>query len=131
MLPVEIVVPSARMALSAHLIPDARVVDLEALDEKRDKAVVNLEKYQRGIARVYNQSVVKREFEVGDLVWKTIDGIMRGQPIPKFAPKWEGPPLLYKAVVESNSSGYYKLVRVEDGFRTGPINSKFIKKYFA
>lgn len=50
------------MALSANLIPDARVVDLEALDEKRNKAAVNLEKYQRGIARVYNQSVVKREF---------------------------------------------------------------------
>lgn len=102
-LPVEILVPSVRMALSAHLIPDARVVDLEALDEKRDKAAVNLEKYQR--ARVYDQSVVKREFEVGDLVWKTIDAIMRGQPIPKFAPKWEGP---YE-VVESNFSGYYKL----------------------
>jgi len=44
-----------------------------------------------------------------------------------YAPKWEGP---YE-VVKSNSSGYYKLVRVEDGFRTGPINSKFFKKYFA
>ena len=70
------------MALSANLIPDARVVDLEALDEKRNKAAVNLEKYQRGIARVYNQSVVKREFEVGNLIWKTIYAIMRGQPIP-------------------------------------------------
>ncbi|THF96379.1 hypothetical protein TEA_026371 [Camellia sinensis var. sinensis] len=41
---------------------------------------------------------------------KSCRQIMRGQPLPKFSPKWEGP---YK-VVQASSSGYYKL---ESGFK--------------
>lgn len=76
-----------------------------------------MEKYHQSVARAYNQPVQHKKFNKGDLVWKTVDAIMRGQPIPKFSPRWEGP---YK-VAEASSSGYYKLTRVDDGFKTGPI----------
>ncbi|PSS36073.1 Ribonuclease [Actinidia chinensis var. chinensis] len=105
--------------------PNARILDLEALGEKKDKAVQNLANYHESLACAYNQMVVKRKFSVGDLMWKTVDAIMMGQSTPKLAPKWEGP---YE-VVEANSSGYYRLLRCEDEFRTGPINVNFIKRY--
>ena len=125
-LPVELAVPSARMTMSAHLVPDSRKNDIEAAEERRDRASQAMEKYHQSIAHAYNQFVQHREFNKGDLVWKTMDAIMRGQPIPKFSPRWEGP---YK-VAEASSNGYYKLTRVDDGFRTGTVNAKYVKEYF-
>ncbi|XP_070045929.1 uncharacterized protein [Nicotiana tomentosiformis] len=43
----------------------------------------------------------------------------------KFTSKWDGP----YVVQEAYSSGAYKLVDA-DGMRIGPINSKFLKKYY-
>ncbi|CAL5421241.1 unnamed protein product [Camellia sinensis] len=125
-LPIELETPSARMALASGMVLEPRTTRLEALEEKHDRAAKVMERYHESIARAYNQTVIPRKFEEGDLVWKIVDPIMRGQPLPKFSPKWEGP---YK-VVRASSSGYYKLVRVEDGFRTGPLNAKFIKHYY-
>ncbi|CAL5332221.1 unnamed protein product [Camellia sinensis] len=125
-LPIELEMPSTRMALASGMVLEPRTTILEALEEKHDRAAKVMERYHESIARAYNQTVVPRKFEEGDLVWKIVDPIMRGQPLPKFSPKWEGP---YK-VVQASSSGYYKLVRVEDGFRTGPLNAKFIKRYY-
>ncbi|CAL5325598.1 unnamed protein product [Camellia sinensis] len=114
------------MALASGMVLKPRTTRLEALEEKHDRAVKVMERYYKSIAQTYNQTVVPRKFEEGDLVWKIIDPIMRGKPLPKFSPKWEGP---YR-VVQASSSEYYRLVRVEDGFRTGPLNAKFIKRYY-
>ncbi|XP_028078287.1 uncharacterized protein K02A2.6-like [Camellia sinensis] len=126
-LPVELAVPLARMAMSAHLVPENRKNDIEATEERRDRASRAMKKYHQSIAHAYNQSVQHKKFKEGDLVWKIVDAIMRGQPIPMFSPRWESP---YK-VAEASSSGYYKLTRVDDGFRTGLINAKYIKEYFS
>ncbi|XP_028052406.1 protein NYNRIN-like [Camellia sinensis] len=111
-LPIELETPSARMALASGMVLEPRTIRLEALEEKHDRAAKVMERYHESIARAYNQTVVPRKFEEGDLVRKIVDPIMRGQPLPKFSPKWKGP---YR-VVQASSSGYYKLVRVEDGF---------------
>ncbi|GMP47222.1 hypothetical protein CsSME_00015079 [Camellia sinensis var. sinensis] len=105
------------MAMSAYLVPDSRKNGIEASEERRDRASRAMEKYHQSVARAYNQSVQHKKFSNGDLVWKTVDAIMRGQPIPKFSPRWEGS---YK-VAKASSNGYYKLTRVDDGFKTGPI----------
>ncbi|XP_028114984.1 uncharacterized protein K02A2.6-like [Camellia sinensis] len=78
---------AARMAMSAHLVPDSRKNDIEAAEEIRDWASRAMEKYHQSTARTYNQSVQHRKFNEGDLVWKTVDAIMWGQPIPKFSPR--------------------------------------------
>ncbi|KAL4651247.1 hypothetical protein ACB092_01G145500 [Castanea dentata] len=44
----------------------------------------------------------------------------------KFVSKWDGP----YVVQEAYTNGAYKLV-AEDGLRIGPINSKFLKRYYA
>ncbi|GMP49505.1 hypothetical protein CsSME_00016455 [Camellia sinensis var. sinensis] len=105
------------------LVPDNRKNDIEAAEERRDRASRAMEKYHQSIARAYNQSVQHRKFKKGDLVWKTVDAVKRGQPIPKFSPRWEGP---YK-VVEASSNWYYKLTRVDDRFITGSINAKYVR----
>ena len=78
------------------------------------------------MARFYNKGVVPRAFKVGDLVWKSTMDVMRNVKSPKFTPRWEGP---YQ-VIQASTSGHYRLSRVSDGFLTGPINVKFIKKYY-
>ncbi|XP_028123473.1 uncharacterized protein LOC114320596 [Camellia sinensis] len=126
MLPVELAVPSARMAMLAHLVPDSRKNDIEVAEERRDRATRTMEKYHQSMACAYNQSVQHKEFNEGDLVWKTVDAIMWRQLIPKFSPRWKGP---YK-VSEASSNRYYKLTRVDGGFRTGLIYAKYVKEYF-
>ncbi|XP_028061730.1 uncharacterized protein LOC114265169 [Camellia sinensis] len=86
-LPVELAVPSARMAMSALLVPDNRKNDIEADEERRDRASRAMEKYHQSIARAYNQSIQHRKFKEGDLVWKTVDAIMQWQPILKLSPR--------------------------------------------
>ncbi|XP_028069567.1 uncharacterized protein LOC114272091 [Camellia sinensis] len=66
-LPVKLAIPSARMAMSAHLL-DSRKNDTEAAKERRDRASRAMEKYHQSIARAYNQSVQHKKFNNGDLV---------------------------------------------------------------
>ena len=48
MMPIEILVPSTRLAINANLEPNAmHMLDLEALEERRDIAKRNLAKYQQ------------------------------------------------------------------------------------
>lgn len=65
-------------------------------------------------------------FKVGDLVWKATMDVMRDLKTPKFMPKWEEP---YE-VIKASESGYYHLARVEDGFKTRAVNSKYIKRFY-
>ena len=45
--------------------------------------------------------------------------------IKKFESKWEGPFVIH----EVYTSGAYNLIS-KDGLRTGPINGKFLKRYY-
>ncbi|CAL5444637.1 unnamed protein product [Camellia sinensis] len=86
-LPIELETPSARMALTSGMVLEPRTTRLEALEEKHDRVAKVMERYHESIARAYNQTVVPRKFKEGDLVWKIVDPIMRGQPLPKFSSK--------------------------------------------
>ncbi|KAH7842128.1 hypothetical protein Vadar_001785 [Vaccinium darrowii] len=125
-LPVELSVPSARLALSTEATAAERRADLEALEERQELAAEHQAKYWESVSRFYNKSMVPREFKVGDLVWKSTTDVMRNVKLPKFTPRWEGP---YQ-VINAGTSGHYRLSRVSDGFLTGPINIKFMKKYY-
>lgn len=102
-LPLEITVPSARMALQSEMLHDVRTSELEALDERRDLAHTNLRAYQQRIARAYDALVNQRQFAEGDLVLKATLHVMRGVSTSKFIAKWEGPFLVKGA----NANGYY------------------------
>ncbi|XP_061999282.1 uncharacterized protein LOC133716611 [Rosa rugosa] len=130
-LPLEKQIPSLRIALQDGLTDEEnaklRLQELKALDEKRLDAQQHLECYQARMSRAFNKGVRPRSFQVGDLVLAVRRPIiMTHKTGPKFKSKWDGPYI----VSEVYTNGAYKIV-AEDGLRIGPINGKFLKRYYA
>ncbi|KAL6505259.1 hypothetical protein OROGR_025076 [Orobanche gracilis] len=129
--PLEKQIPSLRMAIQEGLTEEEnaclRLEELEALDEKRLEAQQRLECYQARIAKTFNKKVKIRSFQVGDLVLAVRRPIVVTHRMGnKFLPKWDGP----HVVKEVYTNGAYKLIS-EDGVNIGPINGKFLKRYYA
>ena len=124
-------IPTLRIAIQEDLSNEdnvrLRLVELEALDEKRLEAQQRLECYQACVSRAFNKKVHPRSFQVGDLVLAVRRPIITTHRTGnKFLSKWDG---LY-VVREVYTNGTYKLV-AEDGLRIGLINGKFLKRYYA
>jgi hypothetical protein len=70
-LPQEVYLKSARVE---HFNPEdqaeARELDANVLEERRNTTLSNVRKYQTALKKYYNKSVVQREFNIGDLVLK-------------------------------------------------------------
>ncbi|OMO94091.1 reverse transcriptase [Corchorus capsularis] len=128
--PSELLVPSSRLAIDAGLTHDEmRVMELEALDGRRDKAKKHFLVYQRRISRAYDKMLRRRSFKPGDQVLRAAEHVMRGAPPPhKFSEKWEGPYIVH----EVHDSGYCTLLNPRNNNAlTTPINFHYIKKYHA
>ncbi|KAL6332916.1 hypothetical protein AAG906_019921 [Vitis piasezkii] len=81
---------------------------------------------QARLSRVFNKKVRLRSFQVGDLVLSICRPIITTHKTgSKFTSKWDGP----YVVQEVYTNGAYKIV-IEDGLRIGPINGKFLKRYY-
>ncbi|KAL0319614.1 UNVERIFIED_CONTAM: hypothetical protein Sradi_5222900 [Sesamum radiatum] len=130
-LPLEQQIPSLRIAIqegfteeeNAHI----RLEELEALYEKRLEAQQRLEYYQARLSKAFNKKVRPHSFQVGDLVLAVRRPIISTHRTKnKFLSEWDGPFVVKKVY----TNGAYKLI-VEDGLRIGPINGKFLKRYYA
>ena len=103
-----------------------RLEELEALDEKRLQAQQQLECYQARLTKAFNRKVRPRSFQIGDLVLAVRRPInLKHRPGDKLTSKWDGPYL----VQEVYSSNAYLLMDHE-GIQVGPINGKFLKRYY-
>jgi hypothetical protein len=70
-LPPEIFLESAQVAQFNEADKDkARELDTNIEENKRNKALANVQKYQDSVKRYYNKSVVPRQLEIKDLVLK-------------------------------------------------------------
>jgi hypothetical protein len=49
---------------------EARELNSNLLEEKHNKALANMQKYQESLKCYYSKSVVMRELEIGDLMLK-------------------------------------------------------------
>ena len=130
-LPLESQIPSLRIAIQEGLTQEEnarlRLEELEALDEKRLEAQQRIECYQARMSKSFNKKVRPRSFQVGDLVLAVRRPIIITHKTgSKFVPKWDGPYI----VQEVYTGGAYKIVD-QDGVRVGPINGKYLKKYYA
>ena len=95
--------------------------------KKRIEAQQRLECYQARISRTFNKKVHPRSFQVVDLVLAIQrPNIVTHRTKNKFVSKWDGP----YVVQEAYTNGAYKLVAKND-LRIGPINGKFLKRYYA
>ena len=129
-LPLELQIPSLRIAIQEGLTEDEnhklRIAELEALDEKRLQAQQKLECYQARLSRAFNKKVRPRSFQVGDQVLAVRRPIIVSHKSgSKFTSKWDGP----YVVREVYTNGAYMIVGA-DGVRIGPINGKFLKRYY-
>uniref|UniRef100_A0A2N9EHJ1 Integrase catalytic domain-containing protein n=1 Tax=Fagus sylvatica TaxID=28930 RepID=A0A2N9EHJ1_FAGSY len=125
--PTELLVPSPRilhgmdLEADADICAEARVADLEGLEEGRELAQVCSLRYHQKLADAYEKMLQTRIFAKGQMVLRTVDHVRRGLPSPsKFAPNWEGPYLIREAY----DSGYYKLSTVDGTTLVDPINRK-------
>ncbi|KAM1754933.1 hypothetical protein ACFX12_007327 [Malus domestica] len=129
-LPLESQIPSLRMALQEGLTDEEnaklRLQELEALDEKRLEAQQHLECYQARLSKAFNKRVFPRSFQMGDLVLSLRRPIITTHKTKsKFTSKWDGP----YVIQEVYTNGAY-LIMAEDGLKIGPINGRFLKRYY-
>lgn len=131
-IPLEIEIPSLRIALKdvmkepQHL--EARLNQLEALDEKRITALEHLKAYQQRIKRSYGKRVVSKDFEMGDMVLQEniSNTTARDELKGKFEPNWVGPYLVTKVF----GRGTYRLSTLHGEVLKNPINARHLKKYY-
>ncbi|KAJ1397466.1 Ribonuclease H-like superfamily [Sesbania bispinosa] len=123
-LPTKIFVPSARMAMGDEA-GQSEIAEL--IDGMRDKAEEEAMRHHRRLTLAYVKMVRPRMFHKGELVLKTTDAVMRKQHVSKWAPNWEGPYIVQKA----QDSGYFTHIDPKDQHVIGPINFKYVKKYYA
>ncbi|KAM2252327.1 hypothetical protein FF2_006669 [Malus domestica] len=123
-------IPSLRMTLQEGLTDEEnaklRIQELEALDEKRLEAQQHLECYQARLSKAFNKKVFPRSFQMGDLVLSLRRPIITTHKTKsKFTSKWDGP----YVIQEVYTNGAY-LIMAEDGLKIGPINGRFLKRYY-
>ena len=79
-------------------------VNLDCLDEVREKAFDKMTKYQQKMAEYYNKRVKLRRLDIGDLVMRKVTPATRDPTQGKLDPTWEGP---YWVVNYSRQGNYH------------------------
>jgi hypothetical protein len=80
---------------------------IDQLDEARDVVLLRSAKYQQALQRYHERNMRPREFHVGDLVIRRVQG---SKDRHKLSPPWEGPFIMHDVL----RPGMYK-IRYEDG----------------
>uniref|UniRef100_A0A2N9FWZ9 Integrase catalytic domain-containing protein n=1 Tax=Fagus sylvatica TaxID=28930 RepID=A0A2N9FWZ9_FAGSY len=132
--PTELVVPSPRvmqgseLETDANMCAEARMADLEGLDEARDLAKAKAQRNYQKMANVYSKALRVRIFAEGQMVLKAAEFVRRNLPSPsKFSPNWDGPYIIR----EAHGSGYYRLSKPDGTTLADPINGKWLKHYYS
>ena len=126
-IPVEVGVTSTRQAaFSKEGNEDELRINLDCLDEVREKASNKMEKYRQKMAEYYNKRVKLRRLEVGDLVLRKVSTATKDLNQGKLGPTWEGP---YRVVHYSRRGSYH--LETLDGQKLPRLwNIENLKKYY-
>ena len=90
-IPLEVGIPRIRTQGVENGTNDVLLArDLDLLEERRKRAVIQLAAYQQQLARAYNKTVNPREFQVGDLVLRKVVGNKKDPREGKIGPNCEG-----------------------------------------
>ena len=131
-LPLEVQIASLRVAINEKLTEDEsiklRFSELDNLEEKRLRALQNLEAYQARMSRAFDKRLKRRSFKQGDLVLAVVRPMnIIHRMEAKFEPKWEDP----FVVKDVYSSGAYRIISPDGEYCPPPINGKYLKCYYA
>ncbi|RVW85729.1 Transposon Tf2-12 polyprotein [Vitis vinifera] len=102
----------------------ARLDQLNLLDERRLRAADHVRAYQRKMARAFKKRVKPRPLRIGDLVLKVIRGLIR-DPRGKFRPNWSGPYFIRELTPE----GAAWLMDLDGNRFSEPTNVDQLKSY--
>lgn len=123
-IPLELKIPSLRISLKGVIDDDSyhtlHLNHLELLDECHLKALQHLQSYQNTLPKQYNQSVLPRAFNIGDLVHCENQRNVNVPPDQrgKFCQNWLGPYI----VTFVYGSGAYGLSYMDSTTLKVPIN---------
>ena len=125
-IPVEVGVASTRQTTFSEEGNDDKLrLNLDCLDEVRDKASSRMIEYQWKMAEYYNKRVKQRQLDIGDLVLRKVTKATRDPTQGKLGPTWEGP---YR-VVHYSRRGSYHLETLDGRRLPRPWNIEHLKKY--
>jgi hypothetical protein len=123
--PVELIAPSLRISTySEEENPEERALELELVDELREKARIRVSEYQRRVKRAFDKRVSPRDFQPGDLVLKTVEST--GKHVGKLEANWDGP---YK-VRCARGKGAYELEDLSGRVLARPWNVGHLRKFY-
>ena len=108
-IPAKMGCPSARVLIAAHTNNDDELrLNLDLLEERRERAAVQEANYKKKLERYYNSRIKHCQFSVGDYVFRNNEASNQEKP-GKLAPTWEGP---YK-IQQVLGKGAYALERLD------------------
>ena len=123
---VEVGVTNTRQAVFSKEGNDKKLrLNLDCLDEVRDKASSRMAKYQQKMAKYYNKRVKLRQLDIGDLILHKVSAATKDPNQGKLGPTWEGP---YR-VVHYSQQGSYHLETLDRQKFPRPWNIENLKKY--
>ena len=104
-IPVEVGLTSLRTEFFDKQSNDDQLkLNLNCLDEVRDRASQKMTKYQLKMAEYYNQRVKLKRFNIGDLILRKVTTATKDPTQGKLGPTWEEP---YKVVHCSHQRSYH------------------------
>ena len=125
-IPVEVGVTNTRQAaFSEEENEDKLRLNLDFLDEVRDKTSSRMAKYQQKMVEYYNKRVKLRQLDIRDLVLRKVTMATKDLIQGKLGPTWEGP---YR-VVHYSRRGSYHLETLDGQKLLRPWNIENLKKY--
>ena len=125
-IPVEVGITSLRQeAFHEGSNDDQLRVNLDCLDESKDRTSRKMAKYQQKMSEYYNKRVKLRQLNVGDLILCKLTPATKNPTQGKLSPTWEGP---YRVVYYSKQ-GNYHLKTLDEQRLPRPWNIKHLKKY--
>ena len=126
MIPIEVGVTSTRQTVFSEEGNDKKLrLNLDCLDEVRDKASSRMTEYQQKMAEYYNERMKLRQLDIRDLVLRKISAATKDPNQGKFGPTRERP---YK-VVHYSRRGSYHLKTLDGQKLPRPWNIENLKKY--
>uniref|UniRef100_A0A2N9FP12 Uncharacterized protein n=1 Tax=Fagus sylvatica TaxID=28930 RepID=A0A2N9FP12_FAGSY len=127
-IPVEIGLTTLRTTLHKEEENEGQLrLNLDLLDETREKAARRITLYQGKMARYYNTKVKLRRFEVSDWVLRKVTQATKDLSQGKLGPNWEGP---YK-IIQYYRRGTYHLEDHHGKKLPHPWNAEHLKKYYS
>ena len=125
-IPVEVGVTSIRREVfNEESNNDHLQINLDFMDEVREKASIRMTKFQQKMAEYYNKRVNLRRLDIGDLVLRKVTTATRNSTQGKLSPTWEGP---YR-VIHYFRQGSYHLETIDGQRLPRPWNIEHLKKY--